>query len=81
MAYNINDKVLRLFEGDTCRVIATKDIPHKMKEENGELTGEILEVPSDFDYVVVSEDQLKSERNFSPYHYVTENELRPFKIE
>lgn len=79
MAYNIGDKVTRLFEGDICRVIATKDNPHKLKGENGELTGEILEVPTDYDYVVVSEDQLKSERKFSPYHYVTEMELRPYE--
>jgi hypothetical protein len=78
MAYNIGDKVIRLFEGDVCRVIATKDHSHKLKGENGELTGEVLAVPTGYDYVVVSENQLMSEKSFSPYYNITEIELSAF---
>jgi len=76
MIYNIGDRVTRLFEGDICIVIATKNEPHKVKDTQKELTGEIIEVPDGADYIVVSEEQLKSQNKFSPYYTVTVDELK-----
>lgn len=76
MARKIGDRVTRQFEGDICRVIATKEESHKIRTENGEFTGEELFVPTDADYIIVSEDKLKSKDKFSPYISVTEKEIK-----
>ena len=75
MARKIGDRVLRLIEGDICRVLATKAESHRIRNEAGELTGEELYVPDDADYLVVSEDKLRSADKFSPYLPVTEQDL------
>ncbi len=76
MAFKIGDKVIRIFNGATCKVIASKGNPHKTTGANGELTGETIDVPNGAEYIVVSEDELKSPRGFSPYYAVNEEELR-----
>ncbi len=76
MSRNIGDKITRLFDGDTCRIIYTKNESHKIITADGRVTGEEVFVPDGADYLVVSLDKLKSADKFSPYYPVTESELR-----
>ena len=78
MAYKIGDRVVRISVGDVCRIIATADTPHKIRVSENEIIGE-YPVLQGYDYVVVSEDQLKSDRGFSPYLDVKEGEIEIVK--